>query len=238
MEELLLEHLSLHFPDAEAPVLWDINARLRPGTITLVCGPNGSGKSLLLRACLGLEPSATGSVHLDSVDVFSDPGTLHRRSAMVFQNPETQIFGATVAEEIAFSLGPGTTADEEDRGILARLGVDGLDDRPPATLSGGQRQRLALAGAFLAHPEILFLDEPISALDYPYIMELLAILRDLRTRGTAILITAHDVRDLRTAADQLLLLYEGRTIYLGDPEGATPYLTPSFGMRPLEGCLP
>lgn len=237
MEELLVEHLSLRFPEMEKAVLHDVSFSLRSRSVTLVCGPNGSGKSVLLRACLGLERTATGSVRLDSVDVFNDPKSLYRRSAVVFQNPETQIFGTTVAEEIAFSLGPHRVSTSRDEDILRRLGIADLLDRAPASLSGGQRQRLALAGAFLAHPDILFLDEPISALDYPFIRELADIIREARNEGTAIFATVHDVRDLWPTADQVLLLNEGRTVYSGDANDSIPYLTPQYGMRPVEECV-
>lgn len=237
MEEFRLEHLSLQFPESTAPVLRDVSLTLKPGTISLICGPNGSGKTVLLRACLALERPSTGTVHIDGIDVISNPKPLYRRSATVFQNPETQIFGTTVAEEIAFSLGPRESLQEEDTAILQKLGVSDLMDRAPATLSGGQRQRLALAGALLSRPEILFLDEPVSALDYPYIRELIGILREYRDQGTAILATVHDVRDLWDVADQLLLLNEGRPIFSGAPAEAIPFLTPAYGMRPVEEHL-
>jgi len=234
MEEFRLERLTLQFAESTAPVLRNVSLTLKPGTISLVCGPNGSGKTVLLRACLALERPSTGTVRIDGIDVVSDPKPLYRRSATVFQNPETQIFGTTVAEEIAFSLGPREALQEEDAAILRKLGISDLMDRAPATLSGGQRQRLALAGALLSRPEILFLDEPVSALDYPYIRKLIGILREYRDRGTAILATMHDIRDLWNAADQILLLNEGRSIFYGAPAEAISFITPAYGMRPVE----
>lgn len=233
MEEFVVDNLTVTFDGLEKPVLHGASLALRPGRLMLVCGANGSGKTVLLRACLGLENAQSGGIRLDGTDVLRDPRRLYRRSATVFQNPETQIFGTTVEEEIAFSLDEQREPTARHRTILTDLGLEPLRPRPPAVLSGGQRQRLALAGALLSDAEILFLDEPTSALDYRYIRALVTVLRTALADGIAILATAHDVRDLWELADSVLLLHEGRTVYNGARAGAEPFFTPEFGMRPF-----
>lgn len=233
MEKFVVENLTLRFPNLKTPVLQNVSFSVHAGTLSLICGANGSGKSVLLRSCLALETPEIGTVRLDGIDVRRDPKELYRRSATVFQNPATQIFGTTVDEEISFSLGGDRAVRPQDRRILEILGIEALRQRSPGELSGGQLQRLALSGAFIADAEILFLDEPTSALDYRYIRAFASVARQAREAGTAILATAHDIRDIWEIADQIILLHEGQTVYVGPPDAAVDYLTPTYGMRPL-----
>ncbi len=229
METFHVDSISLRFSDDAADVLDNVSLELRPGQLTLVCGANGSGKSILLRSCLALEKPYKGQVTLDGVDVTRHPRALYKRSSAVFQNPDVQIFGMTVDEDLGYS---GATRDTQERAV-AILGLEDLRDRAPATLSGGQRQRLVLASAFIRESELYFLDEPASALDYPYLIALRSLIQTARSRGSAILMTVHDIRDFIDIADTVIVLKDGRRIFSGSPGDSYDYISLQNGLRPV-----
>jgi energy-coupling factor transporter ATP-binding protein EcfA2 len=181
---------------------------------TLVSGPNGSGKTLLARHLLGLERPDEGRVLLDGGDIRADLAGLRRRVAFVFQEPEHQILGMTVAEDVAWT--PTRLGWSRDRiraaGTLA-LELTGLGDRggdPTAFLSGGEKRRLAIASVLAAEPELIILDEPFNDLDWAGVRTLLGILLDLRRRGIGLLVITHDLDKCLAHADRLVVLGEGR----------------------------
>ena len=112
---------------------------------------------------------------------------------MVFQDPDTQIIGDSVYEEVAF--GPenlGLTRDQINDRVgrtLNRLGLKGMEQRDPATLSGGEKRRLALAGILVMEPDLIVFDEPFANLDYPSILSLVRLCRELHRAGHAIVMT-------------------------------------------------
>src|SRR3954466_1605593 len=176
-----------------APAVVDVSLDLADGQVLAVLGPSGSGKSTLLRAVAGLEPTTAGSIRWDGDDLAGVP--THRRGfALMFQ--DGQLFGnLTVARNIGYALRlrrvPG--AGQRVRELIALVGLEGYDDRLPATLSGGERQRVALARAPAGQPRPLLLDEPLSALDAGLRERLAGDLRDiLRNAGTTALMVTHD----------------------------------------------
>jgi thiamine transport system ATP-binding protein len=212
---LTLDHVTVEY-DGE-PALRDASVDLADGHVLAVLGPSGSGKSTLLRAVAGLEPLAAGRVCWDGHDLAGVP-THKRGFALMFQ--DGQLFGhLTVARNVGYALRLRRARGAADRvrELLALVGLEGYEDRLPATLSGGERQRVALARALAVQPRLLLLDEPLSALDAGLRERLATDLRDiLREAGTTALMVTHDQEEAFTVADRLAVVRDGRVVQQGD----------------------
>lgn len=198
----------------------------RGETLGLV-GESGCGKSTLARALLGLERLAAGSVHFDGAALQgASPATLRalrRRFQPVFQDPGSALdprmsVGASIAEPLGIHR-VGTRAERRRR-VAALLEAVQLPQelaaRLPAELSSGQRQRVALARALALEPELLLLDEPVSALDVSVQAQLLNLLAALkRARGLTLLFISHDLDVVAWLADRVAVMYAGRLVEVG-----------------------
>jgi biotin transport system ATP-binding protein len=184
-----------------------------PG-LTLATGPNGSGKTLLARHLLGLESPDEGQVLLDGAPIARDLRGLRRRVAFVFQEPEHQILGMTVDEEVAWTpsrLGWSRERIQACRERALRLtNLEGRGAEPTAFLSGGEKRRLAIASVLAAEPELVILDEPFNDLDWPGVRMLLEILLDLRRQGLALLLITHDLDKCLAHADRVVVMGDGQ----------------------------
>jgi energy-coupling factor transporter ATP-binding protein EcfA2 len=233
MAVLAVDHLTVRLGSPSREVISDVSVACAEGTATLLLGSNGCGKSVLMRTMLGLITPSAGTVSIGGRPLGRHARSFHKRCGVSFQNPETQLFGDSVYDDVAISVGDGE--DDPDSVItraLDRFGIADCRDRAPWELSGGQKRRLALAGAFAANPEFLFLDEPFLELDYPAIESLLsAIGRFLRAGGTAI-IASHESRDLWDLMDHVVILNCGKAVYSGAPAEAEQYVSPRYGLRP------
>jgi thiamine transport system ATP-binding protein len=212
---LTLDDVSVAYDGVPAVV--DAALTLDDGHVLAVLGPSGSGKSTLLRAIAGLEPVAAGRVCWDGADLAGVP-THKRGFALMFQ--DGQLFGhLTVARNVGYALRLRRTPDAAARvrDLLALVGLEGYEDRLPATLSGGERQRVALARSLAVQPRLLLLDEPLSALDAGLRERLATDLRDiLRKAGTTALMVTHDQEEAFTVADRLAVMRAGRVVQQGE----------------------
>lgn len=212
---LRLEHLTVEYDGV--PAVADATLDLEDGHVLAVLGPSGSGKSTLLRAVAGLEPPVAGSITWDGTDLAGVP-THKRGFALMFQ--DGQLFGhLTVARNVAYALRIRRErhAEARVRELLALVGLEGFEDRLPATLSGGERQRVALARSLAVQPRLLLLDEPLSALDAGLRERLATDLRDiLRAAGTTALMVTHDQEEAFAVADRLAVMRAGRVVQQGD----------------------
>jgi molybdopterin-binding protein len=190
-----------------------------PGEIVAVVGPNGSGKTSLLRAILGLLKGAT-TVALAGRDVSSLPAE-DRRIGWLPQAPS--LFAHLSARDnVVFALTARGTPRNEARLVaqewLDRLGVGGEAAMKPARLSGGQVARVALARALAAEPDLVLLDEPLSALDSATRDDVRRLLRSTLSGGTApVLLVTHDAVDVVALADRLVVLETGQVVQVGTP---------------------
>ena len=179
-------------------------------------GPNGAGKSTLLQVLALLQRPSSGQLFfrgeiVNSKNILS----IRRRMAVVFQ--EALLLDTTVYKNVASGLQIRGHRKKEIDGLvwewLERLGIRSLAHRPARFLSGGESQRVSLARAFALEPEVLFLDEPFSPLDYPTKKGLIDELRDIlqATRISTILVT-HDYHEIPVLADSVTVLDRGKVI--------------------------
>lgn len=202
----------------------DVSFRLRAGETLGLVGESGSGKSSLARALVGLLP-ATGRIRVGGRPV---PPTTRRSRAerralqIVFQDPfgslnPRRCAGNAIAEALRIH---SLDADRREERVAELLGLVELDAsfgaRFPAELSGGERQRVAIARALACRPKILVLDEPVTSLDLPVQVRILALLERLcRELRTALLLIAHDLRMVRDVADRIAVMHGGRLVETG-----------------------
>jgi len=197
----------------------DVALAVAPGEVVAVVGPNGSGKSTFLRALAGLEPLASGTLHLDGALLEGEPGTRtppeDRCLGLVLQEP--LLFPHLSARDnVAFPLRarawrrPAARA-EADRWLGLVGVVPELAARRPRALSGGQQQRVALARALIGDPRLLLLDEPLAAVDVEARAELRALVRERISAFTGVtLLVTHDPLEALALADRLVVLDAGR----------------------------
>ncbi|WP_432094006.1 energy-coupling factor ABC transporter ATP-binding protein [Streptomyces sp. bgisy100] len=198
-------------------VLDDVTFGIRDGRSLALLGRNGSGKTTLLRLLSGgLRPSA-GELRLEGTTVsYGRAGLTRLRTTvqLVVQDPDDQLFAASVGQDVSFgpmNLGlPEPEVRERVADALAALDITALRDRPTHLLSYGQRKRAAIAGAVAMRPRVLILDEPTAGLDPHGQERLLEVLRRLRAAGTTVVMATHDVDlALRWADDTAVLAPDG-----------------------------
>jgi energy-coupling factor transport system ATP-binding protein len=220
---IVFERVSYTYPGADAPALDDVSFDLAPGEVLAVAGANGSGKSTLARLADGLLTPSSGTVNVDGLDTAVDEDTWEIRSrvGMVFQDPDDQIVGTVVEEDVAF--GPenlGVPADELRSRVttaLEAVGLTGLERREPHLLSEGQKQRVSIAGALAMGPAYLALDEPTAMLDPAGRRAVLDLVDRLaHAEGHGVLHVSHDATSI-ARADRVLVLEAGRVLFIGAP---------------------
>jgi ABC-type sulfate/molybdate transport systems ATPase subunit len=207
-----------------------------------ILGESGAGKTMTLRAIAGLERSARGRIVVNGrVLLDSSRGVAlaarERRTGLVFQN--YALFPhRTVAENVAFGIAHASVVEQETRvrSILGRMHLEGLAERYPQQLSGGQQQRVALARALATEPEILLLDEPLSALDF-HLRGLVEkeLLDTLAEFGGVTLYVSHSLEEVYRLCDVILVLARGRALAFGPKEEIFLH-PPSLEAARLTGC--
>jgi len=210
------------------------------GERVALLGPNGSGKTTLLFQLVGLQRPVSGRVRVLGVDPGVDFERVRRRVGVLLQDPDQQIIGPTVRDDIAFSpRNYGVAEPEVTRRVLEvaeALEIDHLLDKVPHYLSGGEKTRVALAGALAVQPEILILDEPFAGLDALGRAELVRLLEALHSRhGASLIVTTHEIDLVSRFADTIYLVARGGEIVLkGNPRGllAQPEILRRHNLEP------
>lgn len=205
----------------------DVSLDIAEGSFTVLLGPSGCGKTTLLRCIAGLETPDSGEIALKGVRI-DDVPVWKRRVNTVFQS--YALFPhMTVAQNIAFGLQmdgmPKAQISAKVDEALAMVRLEGLGGRKPSQLSGGQQQRVALARALAKHPEVLLLDEPLSALDLKLRRGMQSELKRLQreTSITFVLVT-HDQEEAMAMADTVAVFDSGSIVQVGAPRDV--YLRP------------
>jgi cobalt transport protein ATP-binding subunit len=229
-----IQNLHHHYPDGTL-ALKGINLSISDGEFLLICGPNGSGKTTLIRLISGLLKPTSGSVYINGFHSIHASRQVRPLVGMVFQDPDSQIVGETVKEDVAF--GPenlGLSQEEIDERVdwaLRVMGLNTLSEKPCYLLSGGEKRRLALAGVLAMKPQVILLDEPFSFLDYYGIQEVLKHMINLNRQGHTLVVTTHDVEKVVAHVDRIAILYDGELKIVGPPEELMKRLL-QFGIRP------
>ena len=218
-----IKNVSFTYPESETPAIDNISLDIKRGSWTSIIGHNGSGKSTIIRLINGLlVPDEKGKpeIEVDGLKLNDDTvWEVRNKVGIVFQNPDNQFVGATVADDVAFGL--------ENRGVshsemvkivpeaIKAVGMSEYTNAEPENLSGGQKQRVAIAGILAIKPKIIVLDEATSMLDPEGRDQILSIVQAMKNKYdlTVISIT-HDI-DEANMADQVLVMNDGKLITKG-----------------------
>lgn len=222
-------------------VLDGVTAAFRPGRVTAILGPNGSGKSTLVKALAGLLDADAGHVRLDTRLVGRlDPRERARTIGYLPQDP-TVHWDLGVRELVALGRlphrAPFSAPSPEDRAAvdaaLEATGTTHLAGRTAHQLSGGERARVLLARVLAGTPRWLLADEPLASLDPVHQLALLDQLRTLAAQGMGVVIVLHDLLQAARAADDVLLLNQGRIVAFGPAREALAHqpLRDAFGVE-------
>ena len=229
-QPLQVENLTFSYRDREETAIREISFTANPGEVLLVAGASGCGKTTLVRCINGLIPRSykgnmSGRVLVHGEDTAKWPlSRISQYIGTVLQDPERQILGSKVLNEVAFGLEnlsmprPEiiTRADE----ALDFLQISHLRERETFSLSGGEKQKVALAGVLAMRPSILLLDEPLASLDPASAVETLEMVRMMADEGMAIVMIEHRVEDvLRISPERVMFMDAGEIRYLGDLDG-------------------
>jgi len=205
--------------DRARPVLDGAALTVPPGHRLALLGANGSGKTTLLRCLSGALRPARGRITLDGAELQHSRKGLraHRQDVqLVLQDPDDQLFSASVAQDVSFGPANLGLPDDEVRArvaeALALLAVADLAARPTHQLSYGERKRVAIAGAVAMRPCVLLLDEPTAGLDPTAVGEALAALTRLQQAGSTVLMSTHDVDLALRWADEVAVVVDGGVV--------------------------
>jgi biotin transport system ATP-binding protein len=230
-----ISNLSYRFSDGE-PGLRDVNLFVEKGELVVLLGQNGSGKTTLLRCIKGLIQPPKGKVAVNGLDVATHLLEARKMVGLVFQEPDAQIVGETVYDDVAF--GPENlklSHDEIQKRVLAALASTGLTKlahRSPYRLSGGEKRRLAVAGVLAMEPLVVSMDEPFSNLDYPSVLQVRDQLWSLKRSGRTLLVSTHQLDKVMDMADRLVILHEGKVALSGSVSEVGPEVE-LYGICPV-----
>jgi cobalt/nickel transport system ATP-binding protein len=203
------------------PALDGVDLDVRRGEQVALLGANGSGKSTLLKLLDGILAPTDGTMHVLGEDVQTvvngdDAFSFHQEVGLVFQDPDIQLFSATVFDDVAFGpLQLGLSASEvEERcqEALAHMEIAHLANRAPFELSGGEKKRAAIASVLSLRPDVLLLDEPTAALDPRTKWVLVNLIRKLGESGKTVITATHELDIVPLIAERVIVMGENRRV--------------------------
>ncbi|MEY4339339.1 MAG: hypothetical protein RLZ14_1189, partial [Actinomycetota bacterium] len=220
---LSMSNVRVQFGGDRVHAVDTVSLEVAPGEVVALVGESGCGKTTLIRAAIGLEPLAAGSIEVAGTPVTQRSRALRsvrRMAQMVFQDPTAALNPRhTVFEAVAEGLRVHRVPGDHRTLVVAALAEAGLRpaerylDRYPHELSGGQRQRVLIAGAMALRPKLLLADEPVASLDASIRGEILALMRGYVDRdGVSIVAVTHDLGLAWNIADRVAVMYLGRLV--------------------------
>lgn len=216
--EIIYKIVNLHHTyDKQNESLKGINLTIRKGEILAILGKNGSGKTTLAKHLNGLLKPSKGEVLFKGTPVTSKPlSETAKEIGLVFQNPDHQLFCATVQDEVSFApKNFGLSEEETKRRVQSAIKatrLEGYEDKDPFHLTKGERQRVAVAAVLAGLPEVLIMDEPTTGLDLDEQKKIMDLLVELNRRGHTIIIITHAVNIAVEYAERTILMARGRII--------------------------
>ncbi len=218
------DELYFSYDDEKSYSLDGLSLEIERGRRVAFMGANGAGKSTFFFCLNGIHRPASGTLYIDGKPVdYSKKGLLDLRSkvGIVFQDPDNQLFSASVFQEISFgALNIGMSKEEAEKAV--RRVIDALEitpfmEKPTHSLSGGQKKQVSIADVLVMNPEIVILDEPAASLDPKHTIIVNRIVDMLADQGMTVLVSTHDVDYALEWADEIVLIYEGKTLMHGSP---------------------
>jgi cobalt/nickel transport system ATP-binding protein len=217
----LFELRDVCFDYEGVPALRSLSLEIAQGERVALLGANGSGKSTLLRLLDGLYAPQQGSIQFDGAPLtperLADDNfafAFRRRVALVFQNPDVQLFNPTVFDEVAFAPLQMQWSKDEVRSRVAAamelMHISHLHDRPPYRLSGGEKKRVALASVIVLEPDVLLLDEPTATLDPRSQSQLIDLIQTWKGSTKTVICATHQLEIVEDIADRVVVMEEGR----------------------------
>lgn len=209
----------------ENDVLKDISLEVSPGQVVAIIGPSGGGKSTLLRCATLLERFDAGCLSYGDLEVAHDEGgeavyagkdalqQAKGRFGLVFQNynlfPHYTVMRNITDAPLCVQKRDAAEVERQAHELIARMGLQGNEDKVPCELSGGQQQRVSIARALALNPDILYFDEPTSALDPELTQEVLKVIRTLADQHMTMVIVTHEMNFARDVADHIVFMDGG-----------------------------
>lgn len=219
------------YPDGVVRALDGVDLHIRPGERVALVGQNGSGKTTLVRHFNGLLRPTEGRVLIDGVDAATmRVAPLSRQVGLVFQDPDRQIFSATVRAEVEF--GPrnlGMPAAEREAAVndaLAAVGLEGEARTNPYDLGGARRKLLAIASVLAMRTSVLILDEPTTGQDVRGVERVQAVIEAVAAEGRTVIAISHDMRFVAEVFERVVVLRAGKIV--GDGPAADVFAEPAW----------
>lgn len=218
------ENLCYTYDGNDERALDRMNLKIRRGRKVAFLGGNGSGKSTFFLCLNGIRRPDDGRILIAGTPVkYTRKGLLdlRRKVGVVFQEPDDQLFCASVYQEISFGImnlgADEAEAEREVERVIEELGITPFQERPAHALSGGQKKLVAIADILVMHPEVMILDEPTAALDPKHTRIVQDIISKLTERGITVLMATHDMDYAYGWADEIVLMHEGKVLRSGSP---------------------
>jgi len=223
--ELILEAVDLEYSYPDGTIASrKVNLQVRKGEKLAILGSNGAGKSTLFMQFNGIYRPSSGSIKFQGQDISYKKKPLielRKKVGIVFQDPDSQLFSASVWQDISFGpLNLGLSEEvvtERVKQAMSDTETTDLEDKPTHLLSYGQKKRVSIAGVLAMEPEVIIFDEPTAGMDPRHSQEFMQLLEKLSIEGKTIILSTHDVDLAYSWSDRLAIMYRGEIIAHGVP---------------------
>ncbi len=226
MKDIIIKADNLYFSydDQKSHALNGLSLEIGRGKKIAFMGANGSGKSTFFLCCNGIHKPTAGTLYFNGRPVdYSRKGLfeLRQKVGIVFQDPDNQLFSASVYQEISFgilNLGKSIAeAQAEVEAVIQEMEITPFRNKPTHALSGGQKKQVSIADILVMHPDVIILDEPTAALDPKHSAIVNHAVNKMTDQGITVLMATHDVNFAFEWADDIMLLKDGKLLMQGSP---------------------